>query len=183
MPDTSLDLPARALRFRRATPADAPALAELGRRTFVETFGHLYRPEDLAAFLRSHDEEKWASDLADPALAVRIAEQDGVAAGYAKVGPLSLPVETARAAAELRQFYILKPFQGAGLAAPMMQWVLDEARGRGAEELYLSVYTENHRARRFYDRYGFVFVAPYAFMVGEQADEDLIMRLDLAGAA
>jgi ribosomal protein S18 acetylase RimI-like enzyme len=168
-------------RFRRATADDAATLSDLGRRTFIETFGHLYRPEDLASFLRNHDEAKWVADLVDPALSVQLVEEDGVAAGYAKVGPLSLPVETTRPASELRQFYILKPYQGAGLAPPMMDWVLGEARARGAEALYLSVYTENHRARRFYDRYGFEFVAPYAFMVGEQADEDMIMRLDLAG--
>jgi len=95
------------------------------------------------------------------------------------VGPVRLPVELGGAAAELRQFYILKPWHGRGIAAELMAWVLDEARRRGAEELYLSVYVDNHRARRFYDRYGFEFVAPYAFMVGEQADEDLIMRLKL----
>ena len=34
--------------FRNAAPSDAEALAKLGRRSFVETFGHLYSPEDLA---------------------------------------------------------------------------------------------------------------------------------------
>ena len=41
-----------------------------------------------------------------------------------------------------------------------MDWALDEARRRGAEELYLTVYTDNHRARRFYERYGFEAVGP-----------------------
>jgi ribosomal protein S18 acetylase RimI-like enzyme len=60
-----------------------------------------------------------------------------------------------------------------------MDWALAEAKARGGEELYLTVYTENWRARGFYEKYGFVEVGPYAFMVGEQADEDLIMRVDL----
>ena len=167
------------LAFRPATPADAPMLAQLGRATFVETFGHLYRPEALAAFLETHAEERWAAELADPAISVLLVEENGIAAAYAKVAPVSLPVEPAGPAAELRQLYILKPWHGSGIAPALMDWVLDEARGRGAEELYLSVYVDNHRARRFYDRYGFEFVAPYAFMVGEQADEDLIMRLTL----
>lgn len=169
-------------RLRDATPADAPILSDLGRRTFVETFGHLYRPEDLAAFLRGHDVDAWEAELADPTLTVRLAEDGAAAAGFAKVGALKLPVETDLPAAELRQFYILKPWQGAGLARILMEWVLGEARARGAQELYLSVFSENHRARRFYERYGFEFVAPYAFMVGDQADEDHILRLTLEAA-
>jgi RimJ/RimL family protein N-acetyltransferase len=57
--------------------------------------------------------------------------------------------------------------------------VLDEARRRGALDLYLTVYVDNHRARRFYEGYGFEFVGPYTFMVGNHADEDHIMRLAL----
>ena len=37
--------------LRPATLADAPALAALGAETFIAAFGHLYTPEDLAAFL------------------------------------------------------------------------------------------------------------------------------------
>ena len=50
--------------FRNAAPSDAKALAELGRRSFVETFGHLYSPEDLTAFLDNHSVEGWAQELA-----------------------------------------------------------------------------------------------------------------------
>jgi ribosomal protein S18 acetylase RimI-like enzyme len=56
---------------------------------------------------------------------------------------------------------------------------MDEARNRGAQALYLTVYIDNDRARRFYDRYGFEAVGRYDFMVGSQADEDVIMRKEL----
>ena len=74
---------------------------------------------------------------------------------------------------------MLKPWQGAGLAPQMMDWVIAEARRRGAEEIYLSVFTDNIRAQRFYARYGFEAVGRYDFMVGTHADEDIIMRLQL----
>ena len=167
------------LAWRLAGPDDAAALAQLGRASFTETFGHLYTPENLAAFLETHSESNWRSELADARFAVRIGEAGGRAAGYAKIGPPSLPFEVRGPTVELRQFYILKPWHGSGAAAELMDWVLDEARRRGAGALYLSVFVDNPRARRFYERYGFEAVGRYDFMVGSHADEDIIMRRQL----
>jgi GNAT superfamily N-acetyltransferase len=166
--------------YRDAGPADAAALATLGARTFTETFGHLYSPENLAVFLVNHSEEKWLGELRDPGFAVRLAEEDGAAAGFAKIGPPSLPFEVVGPTVELRQLYVRAPWHGTGVAAELMAWVLAEARRRGAGQIYLSVFVDNPRARRFYARYGFEPVGRYDFMVGSHADEDIIMRLDLA---
>jgi ribosomal protein S18 acetylase RimI-like enzyme len=165
--------------YRIATAKDSATLEALFRRGFVDTFGHLYRPEDLAAFLSKVSEEAWRQELADPTLEVRLAEAEGEAVGFAKIGPVSLPVEQEGPATELRQLYVMKPWHGAGIAPDLMAWVIERAKMRGATDLFLSVWSENHRARRFYDRYGFTYVGPYAFMVGNQADEDEIMRLRL----
>jgi len=167
------------IAYRDASPADAALMSALGRRTFTGTFGHLYSPENLAAFLTNHDEDKWLGELEDPRFRVRIAEADGAPAGYAKLGPPSLPFTPRGSAAELRQLYVLKPWHGAGVAGVLMDWVLAEARQDGAEELYLSVFVDNHRARRFYARYGFEAVGRYDFMVGTHADEDIVMRMAL----
>jgi ribosomal protein S18 acetylase RimI-like enzyme len=171
------------ISYRDATPADAALMARLGRETFAGTFGHLYTPENLAAFLANHSEANWRRELEDPLYKVRIAEADGVAAAFAKVGPpslpSSLPFTVEGVAAELKQFYVLEPWQGAGVAQALMDWVLAEARRRGAGQLFLSVFIDNRRARRFYERHGFEAVGSFAFMVGTHADEDVIMRLNL----
>jgi diamine N-acetyltransferase len=164
------------ISYRNATAADAALLSRIGAESFTETFGHLYAPENLAAFLLNHSVENWAKELNDPRYTIRLAEQDGVAAGFAKLGPPGLPFEVTGPTVELKQFYVLKPWQGAGVAQALMQWVMDEARARGAGQLFLSVFVDNHRAQRFYARYGFEQVGTYAFMVGSHADEDLIMR-------
>jgi GNAT superfamily N-acetyltransferase len=165
--------------WRSAGPEDAAIVATLGRETFVETFAHLYSAENLAAFLENHSEANWRAELSDPRFAVRLGEAEGRAVAYAKLGPPALPIETIGKAVELRQFYVLKPWHGAGAARELMAWVIEEARARGAGEINLSVFVDNPRARRFYERYGFEYAGRYDFMVGDQADEDLIMRLRL----
>ena len=167
------------LSYRDGVPADAAALDALFDESFTETFGHLYAPEDLSFFLSGFAVEDWERELGDPAFAFRIAEEDGRLAGYAKLGPVSLPVTPAGSAAELSQLYLRKAWHGAGVAQALMDWTLEAARQRGAAELYLSVFTENHRARRFYARYGFEEVGPYIFMVGSHEDDDLILRAKL----
>jgi GNAT superfamily N-acetyltransferase len=167
------------IAYRTAGPDDAATLAALGRATFVETFGHLYSPENLAAFLVNHSQDGWRAELSDAAFAVRLAEEAGRAAAYAKLGPPSLPFEVRRPCVELRQFYVLAQWHGRGVGRELMRWALAEARERGAEELYLSVFVDNRRARRFYEHYGFEVIGTYHFMVGTHADDDLIMRLVL----
>jgi ribosomal protein S18 acetylase RimI-like enzyme len=165
--------------YRNATIDDAPAIGALFRQGFIDTFGHIYDPKDLAAFFEDFTLAAWQMELADSDFAFRLAEEDGVLAGYAKVSSVSLPVAPAGPSAELRQLYVLKDWHGSGIARALMDWVIAEARGRGAAELYLSVFTENHRARSFYARYGFEGVGPYVFMVGNHADQDILMRLKL----
>ena len=167
------------ITYRDGAIDDRAAVGALFHRGFTDTFGHLYERGDLAAFFDRFTDEAWRAEFADPAYAFRLAEDDGALAGYVKLGPVTLPVETGRKAIELRQLYVLTPWQGEGIAPVLMDWAIGEARRRGAEELYLTVFTENHRARRFYVRYGFEAVGRYEFMVGSHADEDIIMRLQL----
>jgi GNAT superfamily N-acetyltransferase len=167
------------LSYRPGRLKDAFAIDRVFQTTFCETFAHMYRDEDLEAFLAKFTLDGWRSELADPAYAFQVVESDGELCGYVKLGPPSLPVEAKGALMELRQFYLSKAQHGSGAAAALMEWAVDEAKRRGMDELYLTVFPENHRARRFYERYGFVTVGRYDFMVGSQADNDLIMMKTL----
>lgn len=165
---------------RNAQPTDGPELAQVARRCFTETFGNLYRQEDLAAFLDgTFGATGLPSQLTDPAYTVRLATEDNAIIGFCKVGPVAFPGEWPADAIELHQLYILGPWQGEGVAAVLMDWALGTARDRGASEMILSVYVDNHRAKRFYQRYGFVEIGQYIFMVGDHEDDDRLMRLEL----
>src|SRR4051812_42204229 len=115
-PLATLALPGRlCMNCRDARSADMPAIDRVFRQSFCETFGHLYRPEDLGAFLAKFTPEAWTEEFSDPRYRFRIAEIEGEPVGYLKLGPSTLPVETEDCAIELRQLYILKEYHGVGI--------------------------------------------------------------------
>ena len=163
--------------LRPALPTDAPALAALGRDSFIAKFGAMYRPEDLAAFLaEQHAPQIVAAQLADPAYRVMLAERDGALVGYCKLGLSCGWPEHARGshAIELKQLYTAPGATGGGIGSALMDWALAEARALGADEIQLSVWSGNADAQRFYHRYSFARVADTHFWVGEQRDDEFL---------
>lgn len=171
------------MKLRPAMPADAAALAALGRDAFVDKFGHLYRPEDLSTFLaESHSEQNVAKEIADPGMAIMLAEDaDGMLAGYCKL-VIDSPLKehgTARRPLELKQLYTAPGRTGGGIGAALMETALALARESGADEIQLSVWCGNEGAQRFYNRYGFKKIGDLSFPVGEQIDHDFLFALPL----
>ena len=163
--------------FRLAIGEDAERLSRLGAETFTESFGHLYDPKDLAAFLKeNHSIEDYACVLADPKWRAWIAETpEGEAIGYATVCPCNLPApDLSENAGELKRFYFRKTHQGGGLGSKMLEEIFRWA-DRTFDQFYVSVWSGNDGGIRLYERFGFVKVHEYHFMVGEQADLEFIM--------
>lgn len=72
--------------IRRAHVRDAALLADLGARTFSDTYGADNTPEDIAAYLaNSFGIAQQEAELVDPLATFFIAEVEGAAAGYAKL--------------------------------------------------------------------------------------------------
>jgi ribosomal protein S18 acetylase RimI-like enzyme len=166
--------------IRRANPADAAALAELGARTFAAAFGHLYPPEDLATFLaQTHTPATAAAELADQSKAIWVAEAGGRLIGYAVAGPCALPhPEVTPTCGELKRIYILAEAQGGGLGQRLVDAALDWLAAIGRSPVWLGVFSENHGAQRLYARQGFRKVGEYGFRVGATVDHEFIFRRD-----
>ena len=164
--------------IRRASAADADALAHIGADTFVATFGHLYSAGDLAAFLaESHAPAAYARYLADDAYALWMLEDADNAVGYALAGPANLPHPDLRAGdGELKRLYVDAALQNGGWGAKLFAEALAWLERDGPRTLWISVWSENHGAQRFYARHGFAKAGEYEFPVGEQRDREFIFR-------
>jgi diamine N-acetyltransferase len=164
--------------IRRATSDDANTLAELGARTFEETFAVDNTTEDMAAYLAKHfSVAQQTSELAHPASTFLIAEVDGQAAGYAKLHAGEPPEEIEGAKPiELVRLYVLQKWLGRSVGQALMRACLDEARNKGHETLWLGVWEKNARAQAFYKKWDFRAVGEHIFQLGSDAQRDILME-------
>ncbi len=166
--------------LRPALSADVPALSRLGNDSFVAKFGHLYRPEDLAAFLdEAYSPDAIRAELGYPDRLYCLSETGRRLMGYCKLALTCGFPEHARGTRtiELKQLYTDPDRTGQGIGAALMDWAFAEAKARGADEIQLSVWSGNEGAQRFYARYGFVKVADVTFCVGSQIDDEFLFSL------
>ena len=171
--------------IRRATPADAEALSTLSRECFTQTFGHLYAPEDLSAFLdEAYAPDVLRAELADPERATWLLFDDAAQAsfpespiGYVTACPALLPhPDVAPGDGEIQRLYILQGHQGGGRGTALLRTALEWLERDGPRTLWIGVWSENYGAQRFYARHGFEVVGEYSFMVGDHADREFITR-------
>ncbi|SRR6266851_1326720 len=165
--------------IRRAKVSDAMLLAELGVRTFSETFAADNKPEDMTAYLAaSFNREQQATELADPLCTFLIAEIDGTAVGYAMLrgGGEALSGVNGENPIELVRFYVSQEWYRRGIGNALMQACLNESRRQDYRTLWLGVWEHNGRAREFYRRWDFRDVGEHIFQLGSDAQNDILME-------
>ncbi len=128
--------------IRDARPDEAELLAEIQRDASVAGFAHIYPPERYP-YPMDDVRKRWVEALAEPEMAVVLAEEKGEvvgAAGYRSDW--------------LDGLYVVPDYWGRGVGAELHDHVLNRLRERGSPQCHLWVLEENHRARRFYERRG-----------------------------
>jgi GNAT superfamily N-acetyltransferase len=144
------------IRLRRATIADAEPLA----RGVVEGV------EDYPSFALAgwtpppfEDELKHAREaLADPDVYCLVAESEGALVGQITILPAARaprPVEDS-SLAHVSNLVVRRDYWGVGLAANLHRAAVEAAGARGFTEFRLFVAAGQARARRFYEREGWL---------------------------
>ncbi len=173
------------MHIRCATPHDAELLATLGRQAFIEAFADHPKnhPDDLAAYMLSaFDIDTLARELADIDVTFFVADVDGTAVGYAKLKRDVREVGVVgERPIELCRLYNLRAFIGRGIGSALLRACLDFAQAHGHDVIWLGVWEYNMRAQEFYARFGFAFCGAHVFMLGTDAQTDLLMQRRIIG--
>lgn len=143
------------VEIRRAVPGDALAIAEAEVASWRAAYAGLMPAAYLAALSEQDRAETWLADLERHGERGRkrawVVEDGGRVHGFSLAG-----LQTgAPAGVGLLYFLYFRPeVWGKGIAAPLMERVMDDLRDQGVTTAQLWVLAENERARRFYERLG-----------------------------
>jgi ribosomal protein S18 acetylase RimI-like enzyme len=189
--------------LRRATLADAPALALVGAATFLEAFTWMLPGPDIIAHAqKNHTAAAYQHYLDDPNTRITVAitnpavgfeDQPGAVIGYAMLCTPELPtLQTFPSDIELKRIYLFSRFRTAPVldaadlpipnlrpAQALMDAAITDARSLDRTRLLLGTHANNLRAIAFYRRNGFTEAGTRTFQVGNQVCSDLIFAKPL----
>jgi ribosomal protein S18 acetylase RimI-like enzyme len=169
------------ITIRTVDASDAERLALVGAATFLETYAGNVDGGDIVAH---------AGDAASPAAYRALLGEPGTRAWLAEVAPGRAPVGYALLARpdlpdarpgdlEVRQIYVLAPFQGRRIGVRLLNEAIAAAQAAGARRVLLGVYSVNAGALAFYTRCGFRRVGTREFVIRQTAYHDFVLARDL----
>jgi GNAT superfamily N-acetyltransferase len=153
----------------------------LCRRTFIET----YQPNHDADALSRHvaatlGDERLRADLEGRGRTVLAVTAGSEWVAYATLVTGLVPPEVrGERPLEIARFYVASVWHGRGVAAPLMDAVLDEARRQGSDAAWLCVWEHNTRALRFYLGQGFELVGRTTYIFDSQPEDDHLLAIPL----
>ncbi|MFN5376172.1 MAG: GNAT family N-acetyltransferase [Chitinophagaceae bacterium] len=159
---------------------DVVALQKIAQQTFSDMFTEYNSPENLKKYL---DEklsiEKLSQELSNPHSQFYFAQIGEEVVGYLKTNTGEAQTELKDLNAfEIERIYVLQAYHGKKVGQQLIDKALEEARKTTCTYVWLGVWEENHRAKHFYSKNGFVKFDTHIFRMGDDEQKDWMMKLD-----
>jgi ribosomal protein S18 acetylase RimI-like enzyme len=168
------------IEIKKASLSDLEVLQIISIQTFSETFAEVNTPENIENYNReSFNLEQLTSELNNPNSQFFIAYSDSEPIGYLKINFGNAQTEVLNdQALEIHRIYVSQAFHGKKVGQLLLDKAIEIAQQTSAEYIWLGVWEENHRALRFYTKNGFVAFDKHVFILGDEEQTDLLMKLD-----
>jgi len=156
-------------------------LQKIGRQTFFETFASGNTEENMKNYLdEGFSIAKLTTDLNDNNAEFYFATLDDHIIGYLKLNFRQSQTELQDdKALEIERIYVLKDFHGKNVGQLLYDKAIQIARQKCADYVWLGVWEKNPRAINFYKKNGFVEFDKHVFILGNDEQTDIMMKLKL----
>jgi ribosomal protein S18 acetylase RimI-like enzyme len=165
----------------KATLNDLEKLQKIGKQTFVETFSAVNTAENMVKYLEENlSLEQLLSELNDSNAAFYLALNNNDIVGYLKLNTGVAQTELKdNQSLEIERIYVLKAFHGKNIGQLLFEKAIQEAKKIHATYVWLGVWEQNQRAINFYKKNGFVEFDKHIFILGNDEQTDIMMKLEL----
>lgn len=169
------------IEIRKVNIGDVRQLQKIGIQTFTESFSDVNTEENMLQYLeQAFSEERLEKELNDPHSEFYFAFSEAEVIGYIKLNSGQAQTELKdKKGLEIERIYVSKEFQGKNVGQKLYEKSLQVADKIDADYVWLGVWEENPNAIRFYKRNGFKEFDRHVFMLGEDKQWDIMMRLEL----
>lgn len=166
------------ITISQASIADLKALINLSKETFIETYADKNTEANTQKFLQDNfNEEKLGTELNNPVSLFYMVWDMDMAVGYIKLNIGNAQTEPqGYEALELERIYIKNSHQGKKIGRLLYEKAAEVGRLRHKTWIWLGVWEKNPKAKAFYEKLGFVAFDSHLFMVGDEAQTDILMR-------
>ena len=169
------------MKIRKINIDDLEALRNLSIQTFMETFEEVNTEEDMQKYLDENlSIEKLKTELENVNSEFYFAENNDEILGYLKLNFKDAQTEKVEENHfEIERIYVLKAFLGQKIGQILFDKAIEIGREKNLEYVWLGVWEENHRAIRFYGKNGFEIFGKHDFVLGEDVQTDLLMKMKI----
>ena len=169
------------MQIRKLDITDLENLQKISITTFRETFEEVNSEEDMQKYLDENlSLERLKNELENQNSEFYFAENNGEILGYLKLNFKDAQTEKLEENHfEIERIYVLKAFLGQKIGQILFDKAIEIGREKNLEYVWLGVWEENHRAIRFYEKNGFEIFGKHDFVLGEDVQTDLLMKMKI----
>ncbi len=167
--------------LQKAQLSDIEALRVIGRKTFIETFADLNSAENMKQYLEEgFATEKLTEELSNENSEFYFAVLEEKVIGYLKINMADAQTELeSENSLEIERIYILRDYYGKNVGQLLLEKALSIANDLKKQYVWLGVWEQNTRAISFYKKYGFIEYDKHVFILGDDHQTDILMKLEL----
>jgi ribosomal protein S18 acetylase RimI-like enzyme len=123
---------------------------------------------------------KLSAELDNPNSEFYFATLNNTVIGYLKInfGLAQTELKDDKAL-EIERIYVLKEFHGKKVGQLLYDQAIHLAKEKKADYVWLGVWEKNHRAIQFYTKNGFVEFDQHIFVLGDDEQTDIMMKLEI----
>ncbi len=165
--------------IEKVNESEVEHLQYLSRQTFAETFSGSNSKENMDKYLKENlSIEKLSQELNNENSHFFFIKDGERYIGYLKLnmGPSQTELKDERAL-EIERIYVIQEYQGKKVGQQLYDKAIQVAKEKKAQYVWLGVWEENHKAIQFYKKNGFKVFDQHVFVLGDEKQTDLMMRL------